>query len=297
MPAEKVLALPFPAPAETLRRFGLRAKKSFGQNFVREPGVVERAADLLGATPLRVLEIGAGLGALTFALLARGHWVTAIERDRDLVPVLAQLGADALASGRLRILEEDAKSADFLAMLDAQPSDTGVPAARAIVGNVPYNLTGPLLRKAMEAAQSLQSAMFLVQREVADRLAARPGDDAYGALSVFTQAAFEVRPAFTVSRGVFYPAPRVDSRVVVLSPHVPPRAEETRLFRALVRGAFTQRRKKLRNAWRSLLAPTAGRGEAAVACAGISLDQRGETLSVEDFKRVADALAEVEVDS
>jgi 16S rRNA (adenine1518-N6/adenine1519-N6)-dimethyltransferase len=126
----------------------------------------------------------------------------------------------------------------------------------------------------------------LVQLEVADRLAAAPDSDAYGALSVFTQAAFKVRRALVVRRGAFMPQPNVDSAVVTLDPLSPPRALETPLFRQLVKSAFHQRRKTLRNAWKAL--PDAGELVAAAAtAASISLDARGETLSVDDFARMA----------
>lgn len=293
-------ALPFPAPGETLRRFDLRPKKSFGQNFIREANVVEQIAALLPKENSRVLEIGAGLGALTFAVLNCGHTVTAIERDRDLIPVLQDLGAAAIANGRLKILEADAKTADFGQEFDSMgatpsavllstavtPSSTREP--RVLVGNVPYNLTGVLLRKATLLAKNLDLVLFLVQREVCDRLSAPPDGEHYGALSVFAQAAFRVRPALHVGRRAFLPIPNVDSRVVVLEPLKPPRAEETEIFRALVKAAFGQRRKTLRNAWKGLLGRSAAQIEAAAAAANVSLNARGETLSVEDFRRMSE---------
>jgi 16S rRNA (adenine1518-N6/adenine1519-N6)-dimethyltransferase len=291
--------LPFPAPGETLRRFDLRPKKSFGQNFIREANVVEQIAALLPKENARVLEIGAGLGALTFAVLQRGHTVTAIERDRDLIPVLQELGAAAIATGRLKILEADAKTADFAQEFDAMratPSSatsssatsSGAAEPRVLVGNVPYNLTGVLLRKATLLAKDLDLVLFLVQREVCDRLSAAPDSEHYGALSVFAQAAFRVRPALHVGRRAFLPIPNVDSRVVVLEPLKPPRAEETETFRALVKAAFGQRRKTLRNAWKGLLGRSAAQIEAAASAADVSLNARGETLSVEDFRRMSE---------
>jgi 16S rRNA (adenine1518-N6/adenine1519-N6)-dimethyltransferase len=275
----------FPEPARTLSRFGLVAKKSFGQNFLRDPRTPARIAELCPDGPCRIVEIGAGLGALTFALLERGHRVVTIERDRDLIPVLRTLAQEDGALERLVILEADAKAVDVLPLFD-ELGDTG---PRVLMGNVPYNLTGALLRQATELARELDLAVFLVQREVAERLAAAPNSDAYGALSVFAQAAFRVEPSLHVSRGAFVPVPNVDSRVVVLRPLVPPRAEETSEFRALVKAAFAQRRKTLRNAWSTVCADRE-RLESAARAAGISLDARGETLAVEHFDRMAHEL-------
>lgn len=284
-------ALPFPSPNATLSRYGLRPKKAFGQNFIKEPGVVERIARECSEVPARVLEIGAGLGALTFALLNQGHTVTAIERDRDLIPILQDLGREAIAEGRLRVLAEDAKAVDFEAVLNEMkgslPDTPGV-----VMGNVPYNLTGILLRKATYASSTLERCVFLVQREVTDRLAASPGTEDYGALSVFAQAAFAVKPRFSVARAVFHPPPNVDSRVVVLDPLRPPRAEETDTFRLLVKAAFEQRRKTLRNAWREVQSVDRERLDACAKRAGILLDARGETLSVEEFRAMSEALSE-----
>lgn len=276
----------FVEPARALQRFGLRAKKSFGQNFLRDPRTPARIAELCPDEACRVVEIGAGLGALTFALLDRGHRVAAIERDRDLVPVLRTLADERGQGAELQVIEADAKAVDVLLLFERLGSD----GPRVLMGNVPYNLTGTLLRQATVAATELDRVVFLVQREVADRLAAAPNSEAYGALSVFAQAAFRVELAFTVSRGAFVPAPNIDSRVVVLHPLHPPRAEETDSFRALVKAAFAQRRKTLRNAWSALCDGDKPRLLAAAQAAEISLDARGETLAVEDFERMSRAL-------
>jgi 16S rRNA (adenine1518-N6/adenine1519-N6)-dimethyltransferase len=278
--------MPFPEPVTTLRRSGLRAKKSFGQNFIREPRIVARIAELCPSEPCRIVEIGAGLGALTFALLDRGHHVVAIERDRDLVLALRDLVEAAGQQGQLTLLEADAKTVDVNATFQAMTG--GIP--RVLLGNVPYNLTGVLLRQAIGCASELELAMFLVQKEVADRLAADAGSEAYGALSVFAQAAFHVEPSFVVGRGAFHPAPNVDSRVVVLRPLRPPRAQETDSFRALVKAAFEQRRKTLRNAWAALPGQSKASLEIAAQRAGVSLNARGETLTVDDFRRMSEAL-------
>jgi 16S rRNA (adenine1518-N6/adenine1519-N6)-dimethyltransferase len=270
--------------AEVLARHGLRPKRHFGQNFLLDRRLAERIAEAAAPEGAFVVEIGAGLGALTRPLLARARTVVAIERDRDLVPVLrAELGPE-VATGRLVVVEADAKRFDYEATLGA------VPAPRALAGNLPYNLTGPLLERITGLAGSLERATVLVQLEVADRLAARPGTPAYGALGVFVQAAFRVRRAFVVRRGAFHPAPEVDSAVVVLEPLTEPLAVETEAFRSLVKAAFGQRRKTLKNAWSGIAKGAAL--EAAAQHAAIDLGARGETLGVADFARMALAISE-----
>jgi 16S rRNA (adenine1518-N6/adenine1519-N6)-dimethyltransferase len=276
---------PFTAAAtRAFRERGLTAKKSFGQNFLVDRGLARQIAELSayekGGT---VVEVGAGLGALTEPLLDRAALVVAIERDRDLCPVLRDAFARPIADGKLVVREADAKQIDFAAELCLGPPP------RVLAGNLPYQLTGPLLERATSLASSIDRAVFMVQAEVADRLVAKPASEAYGALTVFVAAAFQVSRAITVGSGAFHPRPGVDSAVVVLSPHRPPRAEETAAFRAAVRAAFAQRRKTLRNAWRAVGAPAAV--AACAEAAGIDLDRRGETLSVEEFARFASELA------
>jgi 16S rRNA (adenine1518-N6/adenine1519-N6)-dimethyltransferase len=268
-----------------LRRAGLSPKKSFGQNFLVSPHVVEAIAracvpdDERGRC--RVLELGAGLGVLTHALLARSRMVVAVERDRDLVPVLEEELAADIEHRRARIVEADAQSVDPGELLgSAEPASP-----RVLAGNLPYQITGRLIERAVQNADALDRVVFMVQLEVADRLTATPGTKIYGALSVFAQAAFRVTKLFEVSRGSFHPPPEVTSAVVLLEPHRPRLAEETELFRALVKGAFGARRKTLRNAW-SKIGPSADVATAA-SRAGISLDARGETLGVEAFARMA----------
>ncbi|HEY6561592.1 MAG TPA: 16S rRNA (adenine(1518)-N(6)/adenine(1519)-N(6))-dimethyltransferase RsmA [Polyangiaceae bacterium] len=268
-----------------LQRHGLRAKKHFGQNFLMDAELATRIAELL-TTPERgtVVEIGAGTGALTARLLERAARVIAIERDRDLLPVLRAELADALDSGALELLETDAKSCDWASLLATQPRP------HVVGGNLPYQITGPLLRSVGLAAPVLDRVVFLVQLEVADRLVAQPLTDAYGALSVFAQNAFEAQRAFVVRRGAFYPQPGVDSAVVVLVPREAGESPESEEFRALVRAAFAQRRKTLRNAWHGVLSTDATGLERAARDAGIDLSLRGEALSVAAFARMARAL-------
>lgn len=276
--------MPADSPKVLLERYGLRPKYSFGQNFLADERLAARIAEACAASGGSVIELGAGLGALTRPLLASGvGFVLAVERDRDLVPALAQeLSADVEA-GRLQILEEDAKSIDFATAL------AGRPKPHVVAGNLPYQITGPLLEKAVHGAPSIERAVFLVQLEVADRLSAAAGSDAYGALSVFAQRAFKVERAFVIRRGAFYPQPNVDSAVVTLEPLGA--GPETNEFRTVVKRAFGQRRKKLKNAWAGLVGQHGVEVETAAARAGIDLSLRGEALRVSDFVRMAEELS------
>src|SRR5262245_41382910 len=224
--------------AERLRALGLSAKKRFGQNFLTDPNAA-RAIAVAATTPAggSVLEIGAGLGALTRPLLERAARVVAVERDRDLVPVLRADFADALGAGRLVVVEADAVTLDWREALE------GAPRPHAVAGNLPYLITGRLLERATVFGYAVDAVVFMVQAEVADRLLAKPASEAYGALTVFVQAAFAVERVLTVRAGAFYPKPAVDSAVVRLTPLVPRRAEETPAFRAAVKSAFGMRRK------------------------------------------------------
>ncbi len=274
------------SPRELLARHGLSPKHSFGQNFLADPAVAARIA-MAATTPAAgtVVEIGAGLGALTRPLLARAARVVAIERDRDLVPALHQDFESQIAERRLKVLEADAKGVDYASLLSDGPSP------RVIAGNLPYQITGPLLELTVALAETVDRVVYMVQLEVANRLTAAPSESAYGALTVFVSAAFQVSRAFVVRRGAFYPQPNVDSAVVVLEPKRPRLTAETPIFREVVKSAFGQRRKTLRNAWRGLAGLDADALARAAGRAGIGLDARGETLDVAAFARMAVEIA------
>jgi 16S rRNA (adenine1518-N6/adenine1519-N6)-dimethyltransferase len=274
-------------PKQLLLANQLVAKHHFGQNFLSDRGLCDRIAD--AAVPdgtATVIEIGAGLGALTASLLEKRARVVAIERDRELLPLLRDVFPDAIATGQLELKEADAKTYDY----ETTYREAAKPAV--LCGNLPYQLTGPLLRRTLELASLITRATFLVQLEVAERLVATPASEQYGALTVFLKAKYAIRRAFVVRRGAFYPQPNVDSAVVVLEPLATPLTEETPMFRDLVKCAFAQRRKKLRNAWGAVSrVPSVALNEAA-AEVGIDLDLRGEVLSVEQYAAMAQRLEE-----
>lgn len=232
-----------------------------------------------------VVEIGAGLGALTAALLKRAALVVAIERDRDLVPLLLKEFEKPIHDATLVVREEDAKTTDYAALFCNRPTP------HILAGNLPYQLTGPLLRRTVELASTIERAVFMVQLEVAERLCAKPGNQSYGALSVFVQACFSVERIYVVKKGAFYPQPKIDSALVEMTPLHPFVTEESPMFRELVQLAFRHRRKILKNAWSCLSDVSEPQLKFAATRSGINLEARGETLSVQDFARLADELA------
>lgn len=274
-----------PRAKDLLARHQLRPKRTLGQNFLTDAGLCAKIARTVSpGGGANVLEIGAGTGALTRPLLALGNRVVAIETDAPLAEVLRGELAAPIEAGQLRLLEADVREVSLDALLGELPSP------RVLAGNLPYHLSGLLLRRAVEVTERIERCVFLLQLEVVDRLCAAPGTESYGALSVFAQAVFAPERAFIVKRGAFYPQPNVDSAVVVLTPLAAPVPLDAELS-GLIRAAFEKRRKTLRNAWRGVLGLDLPSLEALAAEAGIDLGRRGEVLGVADFARMAQAVA------
>jgi 16S rRNA (adenine1518-N6/adenine1519-N6)-dimethyltransferase len=253
------------------------AKKHLGQNFLHERSVVDRIVLAIDPRPGdHIVEIGPGQGALTFPLLDRHGALTAIEFDRDLLQPLA---AAAQSHGTLTLVPADVLSVDFTALAAGTPL--------RLVGNLPYNLSSPILFHALDHAAAIRDMHFMLQKEVVERMAAPSGNKVYGRLSVMLQAYCTVTPLFTVGPGAFRPAPKVDSAVVRLVPRAPAQVDidDPRRFADIVRAAFGQRRKTLRNALHGVLD-----GDAILA-AGVRPDARAEQLHVDDFIRLANLRA------
>jgi 16S rRNA (adenine1518-N6/adenine1519-N6)-dimethyltransferase len=267
----------FEDPRRFLSRHGLRPKDSFGQCFlVAEPvarGIVDAVDPRADET---VIEIGTGTGTLARMLAPRCRRVLAIERDRDLVRGLL---AEPLPAN-VEVVEADAATWDYASACAAEPA--------AIVGNLPYQITGRLLRVIQAPPIRWRTAVVMVQREVAERMLASPGDEDWGALSVFAQAACAVERVVHASPGCFHPAPRVHSTVLRLTPHATPRALETKTFQAVVHALFAARRKTLRNGVSGLVPRDAAAG--VCEAAGVDPGARPETLSPEQLSRLADAV-------
>jgi 16S rRNA (adenine1518-N6/adenine1519-N6)-dimethyltransferase len=264
-------------------RLDLRPTKQRGQNFVIDPNTVRRIVRESGVTSDDVVvEVGPGLGSLTLALLAVADRVVAIEVDDKLAGLLPETVA-AHAPDRADRFEVVA--ADAL-RVTALPG----PAPTALVANLPYNVSVPVLLHLLALLPSLEHGLVMVQSEVADRLAAPPGSKTYGIPSVKAAWYADVRRAGAIGRNVFWPAPNVDSGLVAWTRRDPPPTTATReqVF-AVIDAAFAQRRKALRGALRGL-AGSAEAATAALAQAGVDPLARGESLTVEQFARIAEAL-------
>ena len=274
----------------TLRAAGLRARHGLSQNFLADPDVLE--AILAEADPgpgRRVLEIGPGLGLLTAGLLDAGASVTAVELDRGLAVFLRERFDAALDAGRLRLIEGDALDQDLVGLVEP-PYD--------VVANLPYHITSPILHTLLGRPPRPERAVLMVQREVAERIAAPPGKMSY--LSVFVQYHARVRVAFHVPAAAFEPEPAVESAVIVVEPFdLDDRldaAAEDALWR-LVQAAFRERRKMLHNVLTRQLPVQPDRVTAALATAGIDSDRRPQTLAVGEWLALHAALGPLPADA
>lgn len=277
------------AVAAVLKRHGVRPRKRFGQNFLVDANTLAKIVDA-GDVRVgdRVVEIGGGLGVLTTALaeaVTDTGQVVAIEVDRDLLPALSETVG---ALHCVRIVSADALAVDWPQFLAEQFSEG--PAIK-LVANIPYNITTPLLTALLAQRSRFGVIVLLVQKEVAQRLVGRPATPDYGSLSVFAQFHAKVEVVGIVSRRVFLPAPDVDSAIVRLTPHTAPRVQvaDEKQFFAVVRAAFGQRRKALTGALSGDPALGWSRELAAEALRAAEIDpgRRGETLSLEEFARLA----------
>ncbi|MDQ6523549.1 16S rRNA (adenine(1518)-N(6)/adenine(1519)-N(6))-dimethyltransferase RsmA [Nocardioides sp. LHD-245] len=270
---------------ELAARLGLRPTKQRGQNFVIDANTVRRIVRESGVTDGEVVvEVGPGLGSLTLALLEVGAEVTAIEIDPLLAGELpTTIGAFAPGQAeRLRVVLADAMAV----------TDLPGPPPQALVANLPYNVSVPVLLHLLALLPSLERGLVMVQAEVADRLAAPPGSKTYGIPSAKAAWFADVRRAGAIGRNVFWPAPNVDSGLVAWTRREPPTDRVTReqVF-AVIDAAFAQRRKALRGVLRTI-AGGAERAEAALRAAGIDPLTRGEALGIDEFVAIAVALHE-----
>lgn len=265
-----------PPLREVIARHGLNARHSLGQHFLLDANLTARITREAGPLAGRhVIEIGPGPGGLTRALLATEAMdVTAVELDRRAVAAMEEL-AEA-AGGRLRIVEADALRTDLISL---------VRPPRQIVANLPYNIASPLLVGWLRQAAGFERMTLMFQQEVAERIVAEAGAPAYGRLSVLARWLTDAAIVMRIPPAAFVPPPKVWSAVVVLTPH--PDQPEPALFAAMERltaAAFGQRRKMLRGALKSL------GGEALLSRVGIAGDRRAETLSIDEFDRLARAI-------
>jgi len=252
-------------------------RKRFGQHFLHDPVVIRRIVEAIAPQPDDcIAEIGPGLGAITFPLLAHLRVLHAVEIDRDAI---AHLRARAAGPGTLEIHEGDVLDFDLAAL---HPSDQRL----RLVGNLPYNISTPLLFRLMEQREHILDMHFMLQKEVVDRMAAPPGGEHYGRLTVMLAPWLKVLPLFDIGSGAFRPPPQVVSTFVRLIPHAVASVNvaDPRSYATVVAAAFSQRRKTLRNALKPLL------DTEEIAAAGIDPGARAEVVSPSGYASLADRL-------
>nr|WP_295670077.1 16S rRNA (adenine(1518)-N(6)/adenine(1519)-N(6))-dimethyltransferase RsmA [Sphingomonas sp.] len=265
---------PLPPLREVIARHGLNASKALGQNFLLDGQLLARIAKIPGdLNDAEVFEVGPGPGGLTRALLQAGARVTAVERDRRCIPALAELGE--VFPGKLRVIEDDALEIDAQALFQGKPH---------IASNLPYNIGTALLVRwlSVEWSPWWQSLTLMFQKEVADRIVANTGDDAYGRLAVLAQWRSSAKLAMPVHRSAFTPPPKVMSAVVHITPAPEPEGVKFATLERLTAAAFGQRRKMLRQSVKSLPGALD-----ALSRVGIDPTRRAETLSVSEFVELA----------
>ena len=248
-----------------------RARKRFGQNFLHDAGVVARIVDAIDPRPGQaIVEIGPGQAALTGALIERASHIRAIEIDRDLAARLR----GRFSPEQLTLIEADALKVDWNAVASTP---------LRIVGNLPYNISSPLLFALVPIAERVIDQHFMLQKEVVDRIVAAPGSKTYGRLSVMLQFRYRLAKLFDVGSGAFKPAPQVTSSVVRMQPHAAGELPDIDMgaFARVVAAAFGQRRKTLRNALSGLLS------EDQITASSVDPKARAETLSVQSFVELA----------
>lgn len=267
-----------------LRKYGIRPVKRRGQNFLVDGNLARSIARDVLAVSGRVLELGAGGGALTVPLLAEGARVVCVEVDRKLC---ALLEAEHGGLDRFDLIEAD------LAKLDWEAAVAAAGPRPVIAGNLPYVLTSKVLFAAADLRTRISGAVFMVQKEVAERLVAAPGGKDYGILAVVLGSIFTIEVVRTVPPSVFWPKPEVESAVVRLVPGEAWTQAEFENFQTTVRTVFGQRRKKLRTILRSRFELTDDRAEALAAAAGVEPDRRPEQVDPAAYRRLAAAMARV----
>ena len=262
----------------------MQVRKRFGQHFLHDRNVIRRIVDSIAPAPgQRVVEIGPGRGALTWDLLGRSGSLDVIEIDRDLAQAL---GNDARAGDALKIHVQDALKMDYVMLRDG-----GAPLR--VVGNLPYNISTPLLFRLLEQRSAIGDMHFMLQKEVVDRMTAQPSSKEYGRLTVMLAAVCEVEKLFDVGPGAFQPKPKVWSAIVKLTPAQQPRfaSGHDGALRTLVTAAFSARRKTLRNGLKTLLT-----AEQIEAC-GIDPQRRPETLTPPQFGLLASSFSRLYSDA
>jgi len=272
------------APHNLLAAWDLKPKKQLGQNFLTQPATAEMIVARGGIGPDDVvLEIGAGLGALTLALAKSARAVLAVETDAQLIRLLE---TEVLAAGlaNVTVIHADALALDWNTLAPDQ--------ILVVAGNLPYHITSPIVVRLIEQRRRIRQAVIMVQKEMAQRLTAKPGGRDYGRLSVMLQYAASVEKIADLGAGQFFPKPKIDSQVlrIVFRPPEGPVAQSETVLSRVVQAAFAQRRKTLKNALAgSFLDLDAAGADRLLTAVGIAVTRRAETLSVAEFVNLSNA--------
>ncbi len=265
-----------------LKRHGFIMSKSLGQNFLTDRNIIDK---IISSLEIKdgdlVLEIGPGAGALTLALSEKAEIIKAVEIDSKLLPLLHEVLDKAKNA---EIINEDFMKADLVILTEGKPYK--------LIGNLPYYITTPIIMKVLEEGPHPESMVFTIQKEVAQRLSAKPGKKDYGSITVAANYYCEVEYLFTVSREVFIPKPKVDSAVIKMTPYKKPRVKvmDESIFFGLVRAGFGQRRKTLSNSLKQMESLNTTQIKKALADADIDPMRRAETLDIEEFALLSDTV-------
>jgi len=275
-------------PKQVLNEYNLFAKKEYGQNFLKDPAVAESIVRKTGITNEdTVLEIGPGLGALTIPLAHQSKKVIAVEKDRQIIPVLKNQLQDQ-SIGNVQILNENIMNADIGRISQAENNEL------MVIGNLPYNISSQILIKLISERQFVRNACFMFQKELAERLISRPNCKSYGRLSVLLTYCSEISKLADISASSFFPKPKVDSVVIQIKFKKPVhQVDNEKLFINVIKAGFSKRRKNLRNA---LAGPDLNVDTAFAARvlekAGIDTKRRAESLSVKEFAHLSNIIGE-----
>lgn len=270
---------------ELLHRHGFTFSKALGQNFIVNPGICPKMAELSGAKGIGVIEVGPGIGVLTAELAKLAKRVVCIELDTRLLPVLAETLA---GYDNVTVINDDVLKVDLRALIEKEFAGMEV----VVCANLPYYITSPIVMSLLEARLQVRAITVMVQKEAAARLCAKPATRDVGAVTIAVRYYSEPRVLFTVSRGSFMPAPEVDSAVIRLDVHQTPPlpVKDEKLFFRVVKAAFGMRRKTISNALTGVRGLTKEQVQAMLASANIPPTYRAEQLTMEQFAAIADAI-------
>ncbi len=274
---------------ELMGKYGITFQKKFGQNFLINEALPQRIAAECGAGQNDgILEIGPGIGTMTTELCGVAGKVVAVEIDTSLIPVLAETLSEF---DNVKVINSDIMKTDIPSLIKEEFHDKDV----YVCANLPYYITTPILMLLLEGDYRFKKMTFMVQKEVADRLCACPGDSEYGAVTASVNYYGKIQKLFNVSAGNFMPAPKVDSAIIQIPPYEDPpvKVKDEKLFFKIIKAAFEQRRKTLVNALSGKINADKSSIQTILTNCGLDVNIRGERLSINDFAKLADSFSEL----